>query len=89
MKSNLENKTSNVSTLVKKTNCNTKITETEKKLTNYNQGKHITTLKFNKLTVQNFASRLAKENLITKTNFDAKLINLNKKYQKENKTCVF
>ena len=37
----------------------------------------ITTPEFNKLTAQNLASRLAQANLITKTDLDNKLINLN------------
>ena len=35
-------------------------------------------LKFNNFTTTNFAARLAQANLITKTDFDTKLINLNK-----------
>ena len=35
-------------------------------------------LKFNNLSTKNFAARLAQANLITKTDFDTKLINLNK-----------
>ena len=38
--------------------------------------KYITTLEFNKLTAENFAARLAQSNLVTKTDFDDKLINL-------------
>ena len=33
----------------------------------------------NKLTAENFAARLAQANLITKTDFDAKLLSLNRK----------
>ena len=39
----------------------------------------MTTPEFNKLTAGNFAARLAQENLVTKTDFDDKLINLNRK----------
>ena len=35
-------------------------------------------LKFNNFTTTNFAARLAQANLITKTDFDTKLINVNK-----------
>ena len=63
----------------KKTNYNTKITEIEKKITDHNHDKYITTPEFNKLTVENFATRLAQANLITKTDFDAKLSCLNRK----------
>ena len=46
----LENEIPNISSLVKKkTDYNTKITETEKKLTNHNHDKYITTLEFNTL----------------------------------------
>ena len=41
--------------------------------------------KFNKLTVENFASRLTQANLVTKTDFDTKLISLNRKIN-SNKT---
>ena len=41
------NKISNVSSLVKKTDYDTKITEIEKKLTDHNHNKYITTLEFN------------------------------------------
>ena len=37
------------------------------------------TLKFNKLAADVFNVRLAQANLITKTDFDAKLANLNRK----------
>ena len=63
----------------KKTDYNTKINEIEKRITDHSHDKYITTLEFNKLTAENFAARLALENLVTKTDFDDKLINLNKK----------
>ena len=50
----------------------------KKKLTDHNHDKHITTPDFNTLAAD-FNARLAQENLITKTDFDAKLSNLNKK----------
>ena len=65
--------------MVKKTDCNTKISELEKKFTDYKHDKCITTPEFNKLTAENFAARLAQGNLITKTDFDAKLSSLNRK----------
>ena len=43
----VENKIPSVSNLVKKTDYNTKITEIEKKLTDHNHGKYITTSEFN------------------------------------------
>ena len=75
----VENKTTNVSSLVKKTNYNTKITPTEKKLTDYNHDKYITTPEFNTLAADVFNARLAQTNLITKTDFDTKLLSLNRK----------
>ena len=75
----MENKIPNVSSLVKKTDCDTKISELEKKITDHKHGKYITTPEFNKLTAENFAARLAQANLITKTDFDAKLSSLNRK----------
>ena len=63
----------------KKTDYNTKINEIEKRITDHSHDKYITTLEFNKLTAENFAARLALANLVTKTDFDDKLINLNKK----------
>ena len=47
-----------------------KISELEKKLTDHNHDKCISSKKFNKLTAENFATRLAQANLITKTDFD-------------------
>ena len=69
----------------KKTDYDTKITETETKLTGHNHNKDITTPEFNKLTTENFAARLAHANLITGTGFNAKLSSLNKKIS-SNKT---
>ena len=63
--------------LLKKTNYNTKITEIEKKLTDHNHEKYITTPEFNTLAVVVFNARLAQINLITKADFEAKLSSLN------------
>ena len=72
----------------KKTDYNTKINEIEKKITDHDHDKYITTPEFNKLTAENFAARLAQANLaskndiaalVKKTDFDDKLKNLNKK----------
>ena len=65
--------------LVKKTDYNTKVNEIEKKITDHNHDKYITTPEFNKLTAENFAERLAQANLVTKTDFNNKLSNLNRK----------
>ena len=72
----VENKIPNISSLVKKTDYNTKITEIEKKLTDHNHDKYITTPEFNTLAADVFNARLAQTNLITKTDFDAKLLKL-------------
>ena len=63
----VENKISNVSNLVNKTDCNTKINETEIKITaDHDHDKYITTQEFNKLTSENFIARLAQANLESK-----------------------
>ena len=67
----VENKIPSVSNLVKKTNYETKISELEKKLTDHNHDKYVTTPEFNTSAANVFNARLAKANLITKTDFDA------------------
>ena len=62
-----------ISNLVKKSDYSTKITEIKKKLTDHNHDKYITTPEFNRLAADIFNVRLAQENLMTKTDFDAKL----------------
>ena len=69
----------NISSLVKKTNYDTKIGEVQNKVIDHGHDKSITTSEFNKLTAKNVDSRLAQTNLITKTDFRAKLTKLNKK----------
>ena len=57
----VESKIPDVSSLVKKTNYNTKITEIEKKLTDHNNDKYITTPEF--ITLADvFNARLAQAN---------------------------
>ena len=77
----------NVSNLVKKTDYNTKMRETENKITT-DHDKYITTQEFNKLTSGSFIARLAQANLssknditalVKKTGFDDKLKNINKR----------
>ena len=75
----VENKIPNISSLVKKTDYDTNITEIEKKLTDHNHDKYITTPEFNTLAADVFNARLAQANLITKTDFDAKLSSLSRK----------
>ena len=71
--------------MVKKTDYNTKVTEIENKLNNHNHDKYIDTSEFNKLTANVFNARSGQANLITKTDFDAKLSTLNRKIT-QNKT---
>ena len=56
-----------------------KISELEKKPTDHIHDKYITTPEFNTLTSIIFNARLAQENVIIKTDFDAKLSSLNRK----------
>ena len=62
-----------------------KISEIEKKLTDHNHDKYITTPEFNKLTAEDFDARVSRANLVTKTDFDDKLKSLNQKMN-SNKT---
>ena len=55
------------------------MTEVENKPNNHNHDKYIDIPEFNKLAADVFNVRLAQANLITKTDFDAKLSNLNRK----------
>ena len=64
-----ENKIPSVSSLVKKTGYDTKISELEKKLTDHNHEKYITTSEFNILAASVFNARLAQANLIKKDRF--------------------
>ena len=75
----VENKIPSVSYLVKKTDYDTKVSEIERKITDHNHDKYITTPEFNKLTNENFDARLAQVDLVTKTDFDNKQSNLNNK----------
>ena len=64
--------------LVTKTDCNTKFSEIEMKITDHNHGKYITNPEFNNLAAGVFTVRLAQANLVTKTNFNTKLQELHK-----------
>ena len=55
----MENKIPDVSSWVKKTNYDTKINELEKKLTDHNHDKYITTPEFNTMAASVFDARLA------------------------------
>ena len=78
----MKTKIPSINNLVKKTDYNTLITDIENKLTNHNHDKYIDTSEFNTLATNYFNARLAQANLITKTDFDAKLSILNKKITK-------
>ena len=52
----------NISSLVKKTDCDTKITDIEKKLTDHNHDKYITTPEFNTLAADVFNATLVQSN---------------------------
>ena len=63
----VECKTPNVINLVKKTDHNTKNSKIQNKITtDHDHDKYITTQEFNKLTLENFATTLAQENLARK-----------------------
>ena len=51
----------------------------KKKITDHKHDKYIPTPGFIKLTAYNFAARLGQLNLVTNTDFNDKLINLNRK----------
>ena len=68
-----------MSVFSQKTNYDTKIIETEKKISDHNYDKNITTLEFNNLAAGVVTARLAQVRLVTKTDFDTKLISFNEK----------
>ena len=75
----VENTIPSVNNLVKKTDYDIKITEIEKKLTDHNHDKYVTTPEFDTLAADVFNARLAQANLITETDFGDKLLSLNRK----------
>ena len=52
-----------MSNLVKKIDYNTRINKTERKISDHDHDKYITTPEFNKVTTENFPARLAQVNL--------------------------
>ena len=58
---------------MKKTNYDTKISEIQNTVSDDNRDKYNTTPEFNISAARVFNARLAQANLVTKTNFDAKL----------------
>ena len=81
----VEKEIPDVSSLVKKTDYDAKISKTKNKVTNHDHDKHITTFNnFNNLTVKNFKARLAQAYLVTKADLDARLISLKLTQIKQN-----
>ena len=68
------------------TDYDTKISEIEKKVTNHNHEKYITSPEFKTFTAEIFPARLAQANLIINTDFDNKLISLHKKINLKTRT---
>ena len=82
----VENKIPDVSSLVKRTDYNTKISEIENKVNDHNHGKYITTPEFNAMAADIFKARLAAQtDLIRKPDFDLKLKGISDRVTK-NKT---
>ena len=75
--SEIEIKILNTSGLVATTVLNAKIREVENKIPNHD--KYTITSGFNKLAAENFTARIKEINLVTKTDFDKKLISCNRK----------
>ena len=70
----VENKIPDISSLVKKTDYNTKISDIEKKITDHEHDKYITTPEFNTIAASVFNATLAAQtDLIRKPEFDFKL----------------
>ena len=61
------------------------MSEIEKKFSDHNHDKYITTPEIDKCTAEVFDARLKQAELVTKTDFDTELISLNKKKIKFNK----
>ena len=75
----VENKIPDVSSLVKTTDYDTKISDIEKRITDHDHEKYITSPEFNTMAANVFNTRLAQASVITKAKFDAKLSGLYKK----------
>ena len=75
----IESKIPDVSGLVTKTDYNTKITEIENELNNHDHDKYIASSELNTLAADVFSAKLARENLVAKTNFDNNVSSLNSK----------
>ena len=75
----VENKIPNVSGLVNKINYNTKISELEKNITDHDQDKYITTSEVNTIATNVVNTKITQANLITKTDFDIKVLSIDSK----------
>ena len=64
---------------MEKTDYDTKISEIEKKISDHNHSKHITTQEFNRLTTEYFIARSAQADVVAKTDFDTKLKDISKR----------
>ena len=71
--------------MVNKANYDIKISELEKKLTDHNHDKYITTPEFNNLAADAFNTRSAKINLIKKADFNTRMSSIENKIA-ENKS---
>ena len=69
----MKNKISDVSSLVKETDYGTKISDIEKKITDCDNDKYVTTPEFNILAEGVFDARLKLAKLVIKTDFDTEL----------------
>ena len=65
--------------MIETTDYDTNITEIEKKLTDHNHDKYVTTPEFNTLAASVFNARLTQANLVTKTDFDNSVSSLDRK----------
>ena len=74
----VENKIPDISSLMKSTDYDTKVSDIEKKVTDHNHEKYISTEEFNKLTTKTFNARLPQANLVANPDFDGKLQSLSK-----------
>ena len=72
----LENKIPNTSNLMTTSILNIKLSEADKKIPD--NSKYILTQEFNKLTVENFATRIKQADLVNKNDFDNKLTSFNR-----------
>ena len=75
--SDIENKVPITSSLVTTAVLNTEINEVENKNPDY--AKYITTQEFNKLAAESFVARPTQDHLVSKADFDNRLISFNRK----------